>query len=300
MRVRRDLGFDRPMVLDLSTPTPDQLDDVVAELASWQQDGVPVQLHPGDLGWAWRFGSAVLATSLRVWKVGDAAVAIGFKDETTLIRMAIAPSADQDESVAEALVRDLEDPTRGVLDADKVTVEARFGTAFRSLLHAHGWVDGEPWSPLVRDLRDPVEDPGLRVETVGPEHCGDRVAVHRAAFENSTFTAEAWHRMSRTAAYRQARCLVGYDGQDDAVAAVTVWSAGPGRPGLLEPMGVHRDHRRLGYGTAITVAAAAALRSMGASSALVATPSSNERGVATYAAAGFRRLSEVTDFSFPR
>jgi GNAT superfamily N-acetyltransferase len=47
------------------------------------------------------------------------------------------------------------------------------------------------------------------------------------------------------------------------VAAVTVWSAGPGKPGLLEAMGVHREHRGLGYGKAITVAAAAALQELG-------------------------------------
>ena len=93
---------------------------------------------------------------------------------------------------------------------------------------------------------------------------------------------------------------MGYDDQDNAVATVTVWSAGPDRPGLLEPMGVHRDHRGHGHGTAICLAAAATLRSLGASSALVATPSANEGGVATYAAAGFRRLPEVTDFGYTR
>jgi ribosomal protein S18 acetylase RimI-like enzyme len=79
------------------------------------------------------------------------------------------------------------------------------------------------------------------------------------------------------------------------VAAVTVWSAGPGKPGLLEPMGVHRDHRGHGYGKAISVAAAAALREMGSSSALVCTPSSNVAAVATYASAGFVPLQEVRD-----
>lgn len=285
-----------PMRFEMLTPTPDQLEALVADLSSWQKDGLPIQLHPGDLGWQWRFGSITLAEALRVWTADDMTLAIGLVDEASLIRMAIAPSADRDEELAKALVRDLEDPARGILDAHKRIVEARFGTAFRSLLHSRGWVDDDPWTPLVRDLSDPVDDSGLRVETVGPERVADRVAVQRAAFDRSTFTAALWEDMSQSSAYQQARCLVGYDGQDNAVAAVTVWSAGPGRPGLLEPMGVHRDHRSHGYGTAINVAAAAALRNMGASSALVATPSSNDGAVATYASAGFRRMPEVTDF----
>jgi ribosomal protein S18 acetylase RimI-like enzyme len=283
------------------TPKPHQLDAIVAELSAWQQAGLPVQLHPGDLGWHWRFGPTRLAGELRVWATADDTIlAVGFLDETSLIRMAIAPSADHDEGLAQALVRDLEDPARGVLDADEVVVEARFGTAFRSLLRSHGWTDGAPWAPLVRDLSSPVEDPGLRVEVVAADLVDDRVAVQRAAFDRSTFTAEMWHEMSQTPAYRQARCLTAYDAQGNAVAAVTVWSAGPGRPGLLEPMGVHRDHRGHGYGTAITVAAAAALRDLGASSALVATQSSNEGAVATYVSAGYRRMPVVTDFVHSR
>jgi len=93
--------------------------------------------------------------------------------------------------------------------------------------------------------------------------------------------------------YADARCLVAYDGRGDAVAAATVWSAGPGRPGLVEPLGVHREHRPLGHGTAIAVAAAAALRGRGSSSAIVCTPSRNAGAIATYEAAGFRRLPEI-------
>ena len=116
-----------------------------------------------------------------------------------------------------------------------------------------------------------------------------------AAFDNSTFTDERWRTMAEGPAYADARCLVAYDGEDNAVAAVTVWSAGPGRPGLLEPLGVHRDHRGHGHGRAISLAAAAALRELGASSAVVDTPSANVGAVATYVAAGFQRLPEVRD-----
>ena len=288
------------MHVDLATPDTHALDAVLADLASWQRDGLPVQLHPGDLGWQWRFGPAALAGALRVWTVAGTAVAIGFLDDRSLIRMAVTPSADEDEELAQALVRDLEDPARGVLTAGKVVVEARFGAALRSLLRRRGWVDDDPWAPLVRDLQDPVEVPDLRVEIVGRDRVADRVAVQRAAFDRSTFTADRWTVMSQSPAYRHARCLVGYDRQDNAVAAVTVWSAGAGRPGLLEPLGVHRDHRGNGHGTAITVAAASALREMGASSATVATPASNAGAVAAYASAGFRRVPAVTDFALTR
>ena len=295
-----DLGLDGGMQVEVSTPTADQLDALVDDLSSWQQDGLPVQLHPGDLGWAWRFGSVSLAEALRVWTVDDTTMAIGFCDGASLIRMAIAPIADHDEGLAQALIRDLEDPTRGNITGDDVVVEARFGTAFRSLLSTHGWVAGDPWAPLVRELGDPVGSPDLRVEIAGPGLIDDRVAVHRAAFDRSTFTAERWETMSASSAYRQARCLVGYDGRDNAVAAATVWAAGPGRPGLLEPLGVHHDHRGHGYGTAISVAAARTLQDLGASSALVATPSSNRAAVATYASAGYRRMPDATDFVYRR
>jgi ribosomal protein S18 acetylase RimI-like enzyme len=60
-------------------------------------------------------------------------------------------------------------------------------------------------------------------------------------------------------------------------------------------MGVGADHRGRGYGTAISVAAAAALRELGSTSAIVCTPSSNAAAVATYKAAGFEPLKEVRD-----
>jgi ribosomal protein S18 acetylase RimI-like enzyme len=119
--------------------------------------------------------------------------------------------------------------------------------------------------------------------------------VHRASFDSSTFTDERWSTMAAGAPYADARCLVAYDDHDAAVAAVTVWSAGRGRPGLLEPMGVHPDHRGSGWGRAICLAAAGALRELGSSSAQVCTRSANVGGVATYRSAGFQALPERRD-----
>ncbi|OFE16277.1 acetyltransferase [Humibacillus sp. DSM 29435] len=293
------------MATTFQSGTAAMLEEVVDAVASWQQEGAPVQVHPGDLGWNWRFGAQALADVVRVWRRDGQILAAGMvDDESRLIRMAIAPTVNDDETFAGELLADLSDPGRGVLPATQGSVEARSGTAFRSLLRRSGWVADESWTPLRRDLTEAVEDCGLRIEAVDAHHVRDqivrdRVAVQRASFPSSTFTVDRWSAMAGSAAYRRARCLVAYDHDDNAVAAATVWSAGPGRPGLIEPLGGHRDHRGHGYGRAITVAAAAALRDMGSSSVTVCTPSSNLGGVAAYVSAGFERLPNVLDLRRP-
>ena len=289
------------MTIVLSRPQAVALDQVVAALREWQIEGGSVHLHPGDVGWYLRFGAEATAAALRTWSRDGRILAVGLIDGPELVRLAVAPEAQADDELVRQLVGDVSRPERGVLPEGDVSVEARFGGPFRDLLLAGGrWVAGAPWTPLRRDLADPVEDCGLRIEGIGPDLAHVRAAVQRAAFDRSTFTGERWHAMAAGSPYGDARCLVAYDGRGDAVAAATVWSAGAGRPGLLEPLGVHRDHRRRGHGTAISLAAAAALRSLGSSSAVVCTPSSNIAAVATYASAGFARLADIRDLECVR
>lgn len=283
------------MTIVLGTPGIDGLSEAAGALREWQSDKAPMQLHPGDLGWFQRFGAETAAAAVRTWSRDGRILAVGLLDGPDLLRMTTAPEAMQDEELARRMAADIIDPVRGVLPAGKVNVEAPKDALVQHVLAESGWGTDEPWTPLRRDLTEPVEDPGVRIEVAGPEQASERTAVHRAAFEGSTFTDERWHAMAAGALYADARCLLAYDDEGNAVAAVTVWSAGPGRPGLIEPMGAHRDHRGRGYGKAICVAAAAVLREMGSSSVIVCTPSSNVGGVAAYRSAGFEPLPEVRD-----
>lgn len=281
------------MAIVLGTPGADGLSRAVGVLGEWQDDGTPMPLHPGDLGWFWRFGAE--AAAVRTWSRDGRVLAVGLRDGPRLLRLAIAPDAQRDGELARRLLDDMARPERGVLGAGAAYVDAPVGALVQDLLREGGWHADERWTPLRRDLTERVEDTGVRIEVIGPERAHVRTAVHRASFDGSTFTDERWHAMAAGAPYAGARCLVAFDEGGDAVAAVTVWSAGAGKPGLLEPMGVHREHRGHGYGRAITVAAAAALRELGSSSAFVCTPSSNAGGVATYRAAGFQQLPETRD-----
>jgi GNAT superfamily N-acetyltransferase len=283
----------------LSKPGVDGLDEVVHALRECQYEGAPVQLHPGDLGWQWRFGAEATAASVRTWSRDGDILAVGMLDSPSLLRLAVGPGAHRDEQLAQQMVADVTEPERGVLPPGNVAVEARFGGHFRRLLLEQGWVADEPWTPLRRELAEPVGGCGLRIGVVDRDRVSVRTAVHRAAFDRSTFTDERWHAMAAGSPYADARCLVAYDEAGTPVAAATVWSSGPGRPGLLEPVGVHRDHRGHGYGKAISIAAAAALREMGSSSAVVCTPSANVGAVTAYRSAGFQQLPAVPDLRRP-
>nr|ARU08080.1 hypothetical protein [uncultured bacterium] len=283
------------MAIVMGKPGVDGLSAAVGVLREWQYEGAPMQLHPGDLGWFWRFGAEATAAAVRTWSRDGQILAVGLLDGPELLRLTIAPDVQQDEELAQQLVEDVTEPERGVLPAGKVFIEAPMGVLVQDLLFESGWKVDEPWTPLRRDLTEPVKDPGVRIEVIGPEQVHVRTAIQRASFDSSTFTDERWHAMAAGLPYADARCLVAYDDQGNGVAAATVWSAGPGKPGLLEPMGVHPAHRGHGYGKAITVAAAAALQELGSSSAIVYTPSRNVGAVATYKSAGFQQRPEIRD-----
>jgi hypothetical protein len=170
------------MAIVLGKPGVDGLSEAVGVLQEWQYDGAPTQLHPGDLGWFWRFGAAATAAAVRTWIRDGQILAVGLLDGPRLLRLTIAPDAAREDELAQQLVEDVTEPERGVLIAGKVSIEAPIGALVQDLLFEHGWNADEPWTPLRRDLTEPVEDPGVRIEVVGPEQAHVRTAVQRASF----------------------------------------------------------------------------------------------------------------------
>ncbi|WP_350277587.1 GNAT family N-acetyltransferase [Kribbella sp. HUAS MG21] len=283
------------MTIVLSTPAADGMHAALAALREWQHDGAPMQLHPGDIGWNYRFGTPETAAVVRTWSRDGRILAVGMLDSPTLVRMTVAPDAFQDEELARRLVDDFSLPERGVLPAGAVSIEAPQGLLLQDLLTKEGWDFDDPWTPLFRDLADEVEDLGVPIRPIGLEQAQDFADVLRSAFNTTRPTREYRHEMAAAPYFDDARCLGIYDDEGNPAAVVTVWSAGPGKPGLIEPMGVHADHRGRGYGRAITVAGAAALRELGSSSVRVCTPTSNLGGVAAYKSAGFAAGPEIAD-----
>jgi GNAT superfamily N-acetyltransferase len=118
------------------------------------------------------------------------------------------------------------------------------------------------------------------------------VAVQGNGFERSTFDEPSWHRMVAGPGFRPDLDLVVMDG-DRPAAAATGWLSVGGGPAILEPLATHPDHRGRGFGRSAAAAIVDACLAAGASGVSVATPVSNEAGVATYLAAGFRAVETL-------
>jgi hypothetical protein len=196
VRTPRTVVCDRGMPIALGKPDVDGLGDVVSVLREWQHDGAPFQLHPGDVGWFWRFGAEATAAALRTWSRDREILAVGLLDGPDVLRLTIAPRARRDEDLAQQLAHDITEPERGVLARGRVSVEAPIDALIQDLLVEEGWKPDEPWTPLRRDLAPQVKAPDVRIEIVGPDQVHERVAVQRASFDNSTFTEERWQVMA--------------------------------------------------------------------------------------------------------
>lgn len=296
------------MNIVLRTPGSDELESLAATVGAWQRDGGPIHLHPGDLGWYSLRGPEATARALRAWSHDGQLLALGLLDGPDgLLRLALRPDVRDDDDVARQLCSDIVDPARGVLPEGEAIVEGRGATALQRLLLSRGWQLDEPWTPLHLALSGRVPDTfvtngGLQVEVIGADRAATWVEVHWSAFRGTPFgetdrrdVVDGWSTMMHGPFSDRGRSLAVLDPDGRTVAVAGVWSAGFGLPGLIEPMGVHREHRGKGYGAAVCRAAASALLQMGSSSAIVCAETSNVGAVATYISAGFTADSPVSD-----
>ncbi len=262
--------------------------EIVAALAGWTPPTWPGQLHLGDVGWQLRLEDEQVDRSFLVVRDGGMVVAVGLVDDPHAVRLAVDPARAHDTTLAAVLADAVEDLVGdGEAWADGLPL-----AGWRAVLADRGWAaDGDPWVALHRSLdgAGPALAAGV-APVAGERDVADRVAVQRAAFERSTFTVARWALMAAGPSYDGELDLLARDGDGTPVAAGTAWHAGAGRCGVLEPVGTHRDHQRLGHGRRLLDGLCSQLAAAGAPSVAVATPASNDGAVRAYTAAGFRVL----------
>ncbi|MFB9838810.1 GNAT family N-acetyltransferase [Actinoallomurus acaciae] len=269
----------------------------------------------GELAWNWGKDHAGYGASWRrrLWLSGGEAVAWGWArlphqarrddgsvKDVTGAYLAYQVHPDHAELVDEVI--DWYDATAG--DTERTVVPGAADAFALERWAAHGYEtdpsslgDTGSWTQLnERDLTD-VERPALpdgfrfrTAEEAGPEAA---VRAHLDAWSPSTYTAESYQGVRRTAAYRgDLHILV--EAPDGTMASSTImWLDEANRTAEFEPVGTHPGYRRLGLARAMLLHGMHLARAAGATHMTVACLGApgHPRARGLYYSVGFRELS---------
>jgi GNAT superfamily N-acetyltransferase len=269
----------------------------------------------GELAWIWGKGHASWGATWtrRLWCAGDELVAWGWaylphqvrRSDGSVQAVTSAYLAYQvhpgHAALADEVISWYDDVAAGLErtalpgDRDEFTLERWAAHGYQTDPASLG--DTGSWTQFNRrdlvDLEHPVLPDGYRFLTAdeaGPEAA---VRAHLDAWAPSSYSAEAYEGVRRTATYRgDLHVLV--QAADGTVAASTImWLDEANRTAEFEPAGTHPGYRRLGLGAAMLWHGMRRARAAGATHMTVACAGAPGRPGARglYYGVGFRPIS---------
>ncbi|MFF1282849.1 GNAT family N-acetyltransferase [Streptomyces sp. NPDC058299] len=303
-------GFERVTAADVRF-----MQALAQRVTAIRPDLISAGASYGELAWTWGRGHAAHGATWprRLWFSGGEPVAWGWaclphrvrrgdgtvKDVTgTSLTYQVHPGhAGMVDEVIDWYDGVAAGPEHRVVPsaADEFAVERWAAHGYRPDRASLG--DTGDWTQLnERDLTDveqPVLPDGFRFRTA--EEVGPQAAVraHVDAWAPSSYTAQGYEGVRRTAAYRGDLHLL-VEAPDGTMASSTImWLDEVNRSAEFEPVGTHPDYRRLGLARAMLLHGMHRARAAGATHATVAclgAPGHPEaRGL--YYGLGFRELS---------
>lgn len=281
------------------------------------RDWPAVRFHPGDVDWWAHLADErmpPLTERVRLW-IGADGTLVGYAwftppAEVDFLVGGLSPGdarnlmiemlawADSRRSAIEgpdteplrAWVAAEDRPAMGAVVAAGMTPERRPG-----FVHFTGNLSvGDDWpAPAL-----PASMQVRRLET--DADIAARVACGRAAFPNSTMTADRYRRLNDAWLYRSDLDLLIVTEEGLVVAFALGWLDPATQTVELEPVGVHPDWQRRGLGGEVCRAVLRAARGLGATRALIGAVSTNNAALALYTSLGLQITSEIVAFTTAR
>lgn len=269
----------------------------------------------GELAWLWGGGLRRKAGAWkhRVWSKGATTLAYGwaFGPIETIIsenerRTEPATLIWQTHPDTPELLDELLDWFETVVpDAVRKTTARRVDGDALDRLQRHGYVRDDPdapWGMLNVRALDDIEEPslpdGYRTLTMrdlrdDANGLARRVDVHRAAWEPSSLTVEAYEDAMAAWPYRDDLDFVLEADDGTLVASALGWYDEANAVGEFEPVGTHPDYRRRGLGRALLLFGMQRFRDAGATRAIVGCRGDPNYPIPKrlYRSVGFRELA---------
>ncbi|SEQ90192.1 GNAT family N-acetyltransferase [Streptomyces radiopugnans] len=268
------------------------MQDLAQRVTATRPDLVNSDASYGELAWNWGRGHACDGASWRrrMWFSDGELVAWGW---VFLPRRARRSDGSVKEVTAAYLAYQVHPGHAGLVDE---VIDWYDGTAAgfeRTVLPnatdefalrrwaAHGYRtdpaslgDTGSWTQLnerdLTDLETPVLPDGFRFRTA--DEAGPKAAVqaHLDAWGSSTYTAEGYQGVRRTAAYRGDLHILVEAPDGTMAASAIMWLDEANRTAEFEPVGTHRDYRRRGLARAMLLHGMHRARAAGATHMTVA------------------------------
>ncbi len=265
-------------------------------------------LHPGDLTWWIRRNSVFKPQEgIELFHNGSGGL-LGFvfnnpPEWATIQAAPHAPAAVLDEMLAFAEARAAANTEKPLTVAADAGDEALTRALERALERARLTRTGERmccfvYRPAAQGLFQATLPDGFSFLSVAddPDLKAKRVELHRAVWQNSKVTPEAYEYLRAAPSYRADldTVLVTPDGQWAAYALG--WYDPLTRDGIQEPVGTHPGFRRRGLGRLVVQEVTRRLMTLGAERVSIYTFESLPAATALYRSAGYSLTGYVDDW----
>ncbi len=251
-------------------------------------------LHAGDV-W-WRYGQIESELhQFRLWFDAEKLVAVGWVTFGADLELHVHPKLE--DADFDRLAFEIVNWAKR-LCPDVINSESAIeNTKLMRLLELSGFEpEGDKGFMFAKDLSEPIpklELPtGFQARHVLESEFGERVNVHRDAFDPSKFTIARYARVRSMAGYKPEFDLVISTPENEFASFCLVWLSGG--VGYFEPVGTRAVFRRQGLGRAVILEGFRRLKALGAHTAMVFSGSENRE---FYESCGFRVVNRFVGYS---
>jgi predicted N-acetyltransferase YhbS len=227
--------------------------------------------HPGQLSWSVFYAEGLGSSPVEMVREGEKDVGWAWAESDDWVELCV--DAGHPDAADDLLGWFVE--RAGARETATMVLESE--DHLLAALHRAGFaVADRPWFTHhfldLADLPSPPEVPGYTFRHVERVEAEQRAACHRAAWSDggpSRVSTSAYRALMRAPYYRPELDWVALDPTGSMVASACLWLDPATGVVLVEPVGCAPDHRGRGLAGAVSVAALAHARSMGATTGLV-------------------------------
>lgn len=283
---------------------PDKDTEALHQLivACWQAYGPEVTFHVGDLHWRLRpRPERSPEQNILLQYEDDKLIAFAWFDPPDSGDLLCRPEIER-TAVEPVLVEWLENKARSQNATDFTVGAFKSNSVREELLTARGYQKQSDFlhhmqRQLDKSIATTAVKAGYSVSTTTASDLSSLSAAIASAFGSDPKPVSAYEALHSSRFYRSDLDIIIKSKKGEVAAFCLAWLDKQNKVGLLEPVGCHPEHRRLGLASAAVMAALRRLKSAGARTSVVYPVGDSPAACGLYRSCGFTVVANDYDWT---